>query len=141
MPYEDNKAVSRRSYEDVYNKENAEILDEIYHKDFIGHSPLGKIEGLQEVKNLIILLFNTFGNIFFRIEAQIAEGDKVVNQGTFSGIHEGEYMGISPTSKPIDVKFISIHRISEGKIIEDMGLVDNLTLLRQIGALSLKRHR
>jgi len=63
----------------------------------------------------------------------IAEEDKVVSRFTFQGTHTGEFMGIAPTGREVTVMQISIDRIADGKIVEHWGLVDQLSLLQQLG--------
>jgi predicted ester cyclase len=57
----------------------------------------------------------------------------------FTGTHKGEFMGHAPTGKPVTFFAIDILRIRGGKIVEDWHLEDNLTLLEQLGVVSLKK--
>ena len=137
MSFEENKTISRRSYEEPYNKGNLDIADEITDENVIDHSPMGDIKGREALKQMDTMLINTFADLRVKIEDQIAEGDKVVNRITFTGIHKGEYMGIAPTGKSVTITGISIQKIVNGKILEIWGIVDSLSLLQQIGAVSL----
>jgi predicted ester cyclase len=134
---EENKAISRRSYEEIYHKRNIDIIDEFYDEKIIAHTSMGEIKGLEAGKQLASRLLNAFEGLRFTVEDQIAEGAKVVNRGMITGNHTGEYMGIAPTGKAIRVSYIGIHVIANGKILEGWGFVDNLSLLQQIGAISL----
>jgi serine phosphatase RsbU (regulator of sigma subunit) len=54
------------------------------------------------------------------IEDQIAEGDKVLTRGTFHGIHDrGEFLGLAPTGEEWAITAMYVHRIAEGKIVEE----------------------
>lgn len=63
----------------------------------------------------------------------IAEGDKVVTSGIFSGTHRGEWMGIPPTGKQVTFSVIHIDRVVNGKIVEHWGQGDTLAMMRQLG--------
>jgi len=65
----------------------------------------------------------------------IVEGDKVVSRGTLRGTHRGEFQGIPPTGKRIEVTWISIDRIADGKIAEHRVEQDNLGMLQQLGVI------
>jgi predicted ester cyclase len=69
----------------------------------------------------------------------IAEGDKVVALGRFSGIHQGDVetpFGIRPgTGKQVIVKTITVFRIADGKLAEQWGMGDDMGFFRQVGAL------
>jgi serine phosphatase RsbU (regulator of sigma subunit)/predicted ester cyclase len=64
----------------------------------------------------------TFSVISFTIEYQVAEGDKVVTRYRSRSIHDrGEFMGVAPTGKEIEVTGTIVHRIFGGKIAEEWG--------------------
>ena len=64
----------------------------------------------------------------------VAEGDKVAARITMTGTHKGEYMGAPPTNKKITIRAIAIERFAGGKIVEEWGMSDTLSILRQLGA-------
>ena len=47
-------------------------------------------------------------------------------------------MGIPPTGKSFEVPGIVIFRFSDGKIVEDWPIVDQLAMMRQLGAIPAK---
>jgi predicted ester cyclase len=62
--------------------------------------------------------------------------DKYAMVITFSGLHTGEFMGIAPTGKRVEVRHLHFFRVQDGQAIEHWGARDELTLLRQIGAIA-----
>ena len=67
------------------------------------------------------------------IEDLIAEGNKVVARVTLTGTHTGDFYGIPPTGKRINLSAIYIVRIQDGKIVEHWGEENGVTVLRQLG--------
>jgi predicted ester cyclase len=69
------------------------------------------------------------------LEDEIAEGDKVITRGYFSGTHQGEFQGIPPTGKQIKVSYIDIWRVENGKLVENWIQMDMVGLLQQLGVI------
>jgi predicted ester cyclase len=65
----------------------------------------------------------------------IAEGDKVVSRGSWTGPHTGPLGNIPPTGKKVTVSGIDIIRVANGKIVEHWEATDSLGLLTQLGLI------
>ena len=65
----------------------------------------------------------------------VAEGDKVAVHWKGTATHKGEFFGIAPTGKRVTIAGTSIIQIVGGKIIREVGYMDTLGVLQQIGAL------
>ena len=131
---EENKALVRRSFEEVWNDKNLDALDEIVAPDVVNHSsPPGLPEGVEGNKAFIGMYLSAFPDTKMTIEDMIATGDKVVTRWVATGTHDGELMGIPPTGKHVTVTGIGIDRISGGKIVESWGEFDALGMMQQLG--------
>ncbi len=133
MSEEENKATFRRYIEEVSNQGNFELADEIFDR-YLAHQPDGSVleRGPEDVKRFQTEFHRAFHNFHATIEDQIAEGDKVVTRWTIRGTHHGEFRGIVPTGKEIELNGIGIFRFSpEGKVVESWDSYDQLSLLRQ----------
>jgi serine phosphatase RsbU (regulator of sigma subunit) len=130
---EENKAIFRRYAEEVGNQLNLEIVDEIFER-YIAHQPDGSTleRGPEDVKRFHGEFHSAFPDFRISIEDQIAEGDKVVSHYTIRGTHQGEFRGMAPTGKEVELKGITIFRFSEeGKVVETWDSYDQLSLMRQ----------
>jgi steroid delta-isomerase-like uncharacterized protein len=136
MSIEENKALMRRFYEEI-GKGNLAVVDELIAADLVEHSPFvpGQAPGRQGTLELFTMIRTVFPDLRITVEDIVAEGDKVVSRGTFSGTHKGEFMGIAPTGKQITVGLIEIVRIVAGKMVEHWNVVDNLGMMQQLGAV------
>ena len=132
MSTEENKALPRRVFEEIYTQGNLAVVEEIYDKNYLNHT-LG-IKGNESLKQFVTVIRNAFPDLKFTVEDQIAEGDKVATRSILTGTHKGEYKGIAPTGKVVTVTGIVVHIIANGKIIEGWGILDNFGLLQQLGA-------
>ena len=64
----------------------------------------------------------------------VADDDNVAIAYTLTGTHEGDFNGVEPTGKRIEVRGMQIARFEDAKIVERWGSTDELGILRQIGA-------
>jgi steroid delta-isomerase-like uncharacterized protein len=128
---EENKALARRSWE---APENLDILDEVYTADVVWHEPDQEIRGLEQAKQFVTTYNSAFPDLNATVEDVIAEGDKVVTRWTIRGTHQGEIEEFGPpTGRQAELQGITIHRIEDGKIVEEWTRYDNLSLLQQLG--------
>jgi serine phosphatase RsbU (regulator of sigma subunit) len=133
VPAEENKAIFRRHIEEVANQGNLELVDEFFER-YLAHQPDGSTleRGPEDVKRFQAEFHEAFQDFRLSIEHQIAEGDEVVNRFTFRGTHVGEFRGMAPTGKEVEVKGITIFRFSEeGKVVESWDSYDQLRMMRQ----------
>ena len=136
MSTEENKALDRRFAEEVWNRGNLAVVDELMSADFDGHDPTMPA-GREGFKQFVLMYRSAFPDIHITIEDQIAEGDKVVSRWTARGTHQGELMGIPPTGKQATVTGINIERFANGKFIEEWSNFDALGLLQQLGVVPI----
>ncbi len=133
---EENKAIARRLIEEVWNKGNFEVADEIFAPDFVANSlPPGIPPDSEGFKQFVAMYRAAFPDVNLHIEDQIAEGDMVVTRFTARGTHQGDLMGIPPTNKQVTVTGIGISRIVEGRSMEEWNNYDQYGMLVQLGVI------
>jgi steroid delta-isomerase-like uncharacterized protein len=140
VPAEENKAIFRRYVEEVPNRGNLEIADEIFGR-YIAHQADGATleRGPEDVKRFTEEYRSAFPDWRISIDEQIAEGDKVVNRVTLRGTHQRQFRDMAPTGKEVELKAVTIFRFSEeGKVVETWDYFDQLRLLRQSIAQELR---
>jgi steroid delta-isomerase-like uncharacterized protein len=72
------------------------------------------------------------------LEDIVAEGDRVAYRLTIRGTHEGAFLGVPATGKRVEVSFLAIVRVAGGKLVEEWGGLDQVDLLRQLGASAVR---
>ncbi len=133
---EDNKALNRRFVEEVINQGNIEAIDELIDPGVVDHSaPEGFPTGREGAKQFAAMMRSAFPDLHLTIEDMIAEGDKVVMRSTWSGTHQGEFMGIPATGRRVTVSAIDISRVADGRMVEHWEQFDALGLMQQLGAV------
>jgi serine phosphatase RsbU (regulator of sigma subunit) len=130
---EENRATFRRYVEEVTNQGNLEFADEIFDR-YLAHQPDGSVleRGPEDVKRFQAELRSAFHGLHATIEDQVAEGDKVVTRWKMRGIHQGEFRGMEPTGREMEINGIGIFRFSpEGKVVESWDSYDQLGIMRR----------
>lgn len=130
-----NMAIIRKSITEMYNKGNISAIDQFLTSDYVGHA-LGSgmtISGVPAVKETVAKSRAAFPDLYLTVENMVAEGDRVVVQWMARGTHKGEYLGIAPSGKSINIGGLTMYRLAGGKIAEAWSGWDQGSLFRQIG--------
>ena len=125
-----NKAIMRQ----FVNETNLDNLKTLLAPDFVLHQADGPHNREKFLQHLTYFL-TAFSDTVFTVEEQIAEGDRVVTRGTWSGTHSGDFQGLPPSGKQIAINAVLFDRIVDGKIVEHRSQFDMLTLLQQLGVV------
>src|ERR1700759_4839894 len=130
MSEEQNKAVIRRFVEEMWNQRKLEVADEVVASDCITHQlrggaadAAGALRTPELVKREAQAWLAGFPDLRFELEQMIASGDLVVSRYTLTGTHTGIWNGVAATNQKISVPMMTIHRIRDGKIVEDWVLI------------------
>lgn len=81
----------------------------------------------------ILFFEKTFPKYELFIEEMITEGDKVLVRGQLKGVHLGEFNGVPPTHKEVDLPLAIRYTISNGLIIDHWLIADQMLLMQQLG--------
>jgi steroid delta-isomerase-like uncharacterized protein len=132
-----NKNAVRRLVEEVWNKGNLSIAEEVIAPNCAHHDPstpdLG--QGPEGEKKRATLYRTAFPDIRLMIEDIIAEGETVMARWSCRGTHKGDLRGIAPTGKQITISGVSIARFANGKIVEGWVNWDTLGFMQQLGVV------
>lgn len=142
MTTAENKEIVRRYYEEAFNEERFDLLEQLVAEDVVNHDPLSdetltaeEARGFEGFRRHVEVAHEAFPDAMVTIEDMIAEGDTVAVRFTFEGTHEGRFGGIDPTGNRVSGSNIGIFRIEAGKIAERWLKSDDLELLEQLDAL------
>jgi steroid delta-isomerase-like uncharacterized protein len=128
---EENKTLARRSWEIV---DNLDTIEEIYAPDVVWHEPDQELRGIEEARQFVATYKTALPDLNVTVEDVIGEGNQAVTRWTVRGTHQGEVEEFGPpTGRQVEIKGITIHRIEDGKIVEEWEGYDNLSILQQLG--------
>lgn len=131
-----NKEIVKKIYT-AFETGNTSDLNNIISADAIDNNPPENMtgKGPELVKNVITLYKNAFPDLKVKVNAMVAEGDKVISFLTFTGTHKGELFGIPATNKQVKVEGFDKVKIQNGKITERWGVFDQLGMFTQLGVI------
>jgi steroid delta-isomerase-like uncharacterized protein len=132
---DENKAIYSRFIEEVWNRGNVDLCDELFTPDATSPSAPQLPPGPEGVKAVVRMFRTAFPDFYMTIEDILAEDDLVVARFVEGGTHQGEFMGIPATGRRTEFTEIAIVRLRDGRLVETRWEVDMLGLLQQLGAV------
>jgi steroid delta-isomerase-like uncharacterized protein len=134
---EGNKNVVRRLFEEVWNKGNLQVTEDLFTPNYSHHDSstpdVGR--GPDGEKRRVTLYRTAFPDLRLTVEDIIAEGETIVARWSCRGTHKGDLNGIAPTGKQFNITGISIARFTNGKMSEGFVNWDALSLMQQLGVV------
>jgi serine phosphatase RsbU (regulator of sigma subunit)/predicted ester cyclase len=125
---QDNEALVRWFFEEVWAKGNVAAVDEFIAPDYVEHSehavPPGSRPGRDSVKQRVALYYGAFPDWKITLHDIFGRGDRVAYRWSGGGTHLGEWAGLSPTGLHMTTRGITILRIAEGKAVEGWASID-----------------
>ena len=121
---------------DGLNDHRIEDIGEFFSRNFrwMGNFGCGTKSGLEEFQDNWQKPFqNAFSNKVCIDEARLFMGEWAAAFGRQEAIHSGEFMGIQPTGKKVEIRYMDFWKVSEGKIQDNWVMVDFPFVLKQLG--------
>ena len=124
----------QRLIENAFNQGRLAVVDELFAPGGVTHAVAwGMPQNREGLKLLIALLRSAFPDLHCTVEDEISAGDRVAAHWTMRGTHTGPFLGNLPTNRPVVVQGISFARTENGQIAEDWTLLDQMSILQQLG--------
>lgn len=123
---------------ELWNTGKAELATRLYSEKAVRIDPnqTQPARGAQQIANYVAEVHTGFPDFKLEIKRQIGEGDQIATEWTCSGTHKGEFQGIAPTGKRVEITGMTFDRIKDGQIVEERVYFDRLELLQQLGVAS-----
>jgi len=121
---------------DGLNDHRIEDIGEFFSENFrwMGNFGCGTKSGLKEFQNNWQKPFQeAFSNKVCIDEARLFMGEWAAAFGKQEAIHSGEFMGIKPTGKKVEIRYMDFWKVSEGKIKDNWVMVDFPFVMKQLG--------
>jgi hypothetical protein len=131
---EKNIAMYSATWDEVINKGNLDLINDTnFDEEVTLISSPENVVGIEAVKSYYSNFITGFSNISFDVVDIFGQGDKLVKHWRFKGTHSGDFFGIPPTGKDVDVQGTTLVVMKDGKIAQEQDFMDNLALMAQLG--------
>jgi len=125
------------TWDEIINKRKINLINDTNFDQNITliTSPKNVI-GIEAFKAYYQNYLTGFSNVKFTITDIFGQGDKIVKHWNFKGKHTGEFFGIPPTGKDVNIDGVTLVKMKDGKIAQEQDLVDNLEFMQQLGIIA-----
>ena len=130
----DSRALTLRILEEIWNAKNPSLIDQLYSEDCVIHTPDGEVRGVEGSRRLYQTYIAAVPDTRFEIQHIVAEGDMASAQLMFTGTHKGRLGDVPASGNAVRVANNCFFRFAGGKLVEQKGVWDSLSLMRQINA-------
>jgi steroid delta-isomerase-like uncharacterized protein len=128
------KQAALRLYE-LLNAGQVDPVGDLVTDDYVEHDPLpGQGTGRAGVIDRCSIIVGGLAP-HFTVEDVITQNDRVVVRWTNAGTHVGEFAGIPATGRTFSIAGIDVFRVEGGRLAEHWHVVDQLSMLGQLGLL------
>jgi steroid delta-isomerase-like uncharacterized protein len=132
-----NKQVVRQ-VEEAWNSNQLDKLDALFAPGFVQHSGVpGRPPTLDEAKQMHQMAMQALPDRRTEIMEMIAEDDKVAVRVRVTGTNAGGFpwLGVPANGNKIEIEWISIYTLHDGKVTEHRAVMDVMGLMQQLGAV------
>jgi uncharacterized protein (TIGR02246 family) len=125
--------------EAAWRRRDAAALAADHAPDGVVVSPTGGVlEGRAEIERIYRVWFVAFPDLTFTTEDLLVDDDRAALLCRVTGSHAGEFFGMAPTGRRIEVSGAFIYRIQNDLIVHERRILDFTGLLVQVGVLRAK---
>jgi predicted ester cyclase len=131
----DDAAAYRRIPLEIFNEGKLDVVDEVIDENFVEHMdlPPNVPTNRDGLRGFVAALRAAFPDFRYDILQQLQDGDMHVGYVRANGTMTGEFMGMPPSGKSASWDEVHIGRMVEGKLVDHWGVVDQMSMLRQLG--------
>lgn len=140
MSIQEQLATIGRYADEIWSQGNIEAIEEMFTADFVRHGPdieQGPIQGVEGMKQLVMMYRTVFPDLTVPLEAHADENGMVFTYFTYSGTHQGAFLGVEPTGQSMNGFGFWRHRFAGSQIAEEWAMYDALGILTQAGIMQM----
>jgi len=134
---ESNIKMYAKVWDDIVNKRQIDQINTTnFDRNITMVSSPENVVGIENFKNHYQNYLTGFSDITFTIVDIFGQGDKIVKHWNFKGKNTGEFFGMPPTGKTVNVEGVTIAKMKNGKISHEQDFMDSMPFMQQLGLIS-----
>ena len=118
----------------MLNTHDADLVDAFVATDYRNHNAFVD-DGREANRQFWSAFFTALPDLTATMEDLVISGDRVVGRFVYRGTHLGEFMGLPPSGRPVEMRSIDIWRVADGLFVEHWDELNTLEFFQQLGAL------
>ncbi|WP_395945145.1 ester cyclase [Brevundimonas sp.] len=127
-----------KRFGEIVNTGALDAFHEVVAEGCVDNDPApGQGAGPEGFKAFFTEMRQAFPDLKVEPKTLVSEGDQVAFAYTLTGTHKGDFQGVAPTGRAVEIRGLQIGRFEDGKMVERWGSSDELGILKQIGAAPL----
>lgn len=134
MSSETNKAAARRIFDEIMNKRDLSLINDLIADNYVNHDMPVPEKGKAGFKMIIEGFLAAFPDMHIHVAEVTGDGDLVATRGEWHGTHSGDFMNTPATGKTVKVKYIDMWRFENGKGVENWVQMDMPGLWKQLNS-------
>ena len=134
-----NIELTRRVLDEVWNKRNLAVIDELVANDFVFNDPMAPpgARGVEAYRQFVLANLKAFPDLRLTVDDAIADGDIVACRWHATATHKGELAGHAATGRKVSITGMNFNRIVDGKFVESWGNWDTHGMMHQLGLVRM----
>jgi steroid delta-isomerase-like uncharacterized protein len=133
----DVQAILTRMFDEVINKGNLDVADELFAEDFVDHGPMGDMRGRDAFKALVAQWRAAVPDVHCVVENVVTDGELAGWLVHTTGTHTGDGLGFPATGKSFETVSANLGRLRDGKAVEHWAEQGMFPMLIQLGVLPM----
>jgi len=134
---EDNIKMYTYTWDEIINNRKLDLFNSTnFDENIVLKMNPENVVGIENVKDFYNNYLTGFSNIEFSIIDVFGQGDKIVKHWNFKGTHTGDFFGIPPTGKFVNINGSTLVKMKDGRIAEEEDFMDNMAFMQQLGLVS-----
>jgi steroid delta-isomerase-like uncharacterized protein len=111
------------------------MVDRFMAEDFVEGEAVPGIEPTRETpRQMFKMMLAAFPDFAVTVHDMLQDGDKVASRVTFSGTHQGEFMGVPASGNKVEWDVIDILQFRGDQAIAHWGVMDLAGAMAQMSA-------
>jgi steroid delta-isomerase-like uncharacterized protein len=132
----DYKALAQQMYDSMVPGADIDsMVDRYMAEDFVEHEAIPGMDATRDTpRQMFAMLFAAMPDFRTTVHDILQEGDKVAVRATFSGTHQGDFMGVPASGNKVEWAVIDILQFRGDKAVAHWGVMDMAAAMAQMGA-------
>lgn len=131
----DAKAIVQRMFDEIINKGQLDVVDELFASDYVDHGPMGDLHGPEAFKAMVGQWRSAVPDVHCEVDNFVVDGDHVAWVVHTTGTHSGDALGFPATGKSFETVSANIGRLRNGQAVEHWAEQGMFPFLVQIGII------